>query len=149
MLAGATFEPRWPAGVSLKTLAEPKAEQIARDAHGLIAEAFEDMPRDFESWWTWLSGDDDFDPELVLVAYGADGRPLGVAQCWSSGYLKDLAVAPEARGQGLGAALMLHVFAVFQARGVSHVDLKTNLIANAAAARLYQRLGMVQVDWAG
>jgi len=149
VLAGATFEPRWPAGVSLKTLAEPKAEQIARDAHGLIAEAFEDMPRDFESWWTWLSGDDDFDPELVLVAYGADGRPLGVAQCWSSGYLKDLAVAPEARGQGLGAALMLHVFAVFQARGVSHVDLKTNLIANAAAARLYQRLGMVQVDWAG
>ncbi|MGE3363984.1 MAG: GNAT family N-acetyltransferase [Rhizobiaceae bacterium] len=149
MLAGAVFEPRWPAGISLKTLADPDAGQTARDAHQLIAEAFDDMPRDFESWWAWLSGDEDFDPELVFVAYGPDGRPLGVAQCWSSGYLKDLAVALGARGQGIGEALVLHVFAVFQTRGVSHVDLKTNLIANAAAARLYQRLGMAEVDWAG
>lgn len=149
MLAGAVFEPRWPSGISLKTLSGDDAERVARDAHRLIAEAFDDMPRDFESWWAWLSGDDDFDPELVFVAYGPDSRPLGVAQCWRSGYLKDLAVTPQARGQGLGEALVLQVFATFQARGVLHVDLKTNLIANAAAARLYLRLGMAPVDWVG
>jgi len=149
MLAGAAFEPRWSAGVSPKTLAAVDAEQVARDAHRLIAEAFDDTPRDFESWWAWLSGDEDFDPSLVFVAYAADGRPLGVAQCWRSGYLKDLAVSPDARGQGIGEALVLHVFASFQARGVSHVDLKTNLVDNAAAARLYRRLGMAPVDWAG
>jgi ribosomal protein S18 acetylase RimI-like enzyme len=149
VLAGAVFEPHWPSGISLKTLSGDDAERVARDAHRLIAEAFDDMPRNFESWWAWLSGDDDFDPEVVFVAYGPDSRPLGVAQCWRGGYLKDLAVTPQARGQGLGEALVLQVFATFQARGVPHVDLKTNLIANAAAARLYQRLGMAPVDWVG
>ena len=44
---------------------------------------------------------------------------------------------------------MTQIFATFKGRGVPHVDLKTNLVINAAAARLYQRLGMVEVDWAG
>ena len=100
MLAGATFAPHWPTGISLKTLADANADQVARDAHGLIAEAFGDMPQDFEAWWQWLGGDDDYDPALVFVAYDGPGRPMGVAQCWASGYLKDLAVAPAARGQG-------------------------------------------------
>ena len=44
---------------------------------------------------------------------------------------------------------MWHVFAVFQARGATHVDLKTDLVVNADAARLYRRLDMVEVDWEG
>lgn len=149
MLAGSVFEPGCPAGISLKTLVETDAAQVARDAHRLIAEAFDDIPRDFAAWWAWLSNDDDYDPALVFVAYDVSGEALGVAQCWASGYLKDLVVAPAARGQGLGEALVLHVFATFQARGATHVDLKTNLVDNAAAARLYRRLGMIEVDWAG
>jgi len=149
VLGGAIFKPRWPAGVSVKSLSDDDQGEIARDAHRLIADAFDDTPRDFEAWWSWLSGDDEFDPALVFVAYGRDGRPLGVAQCWASGYLKDLAVVPQAQGQGLGEALVLQVFATFNERGVAHVDLKTNLVANAAAARLYRRLGMVEVDWGG
>lgn len=143
------FEPHWPAGVWLKTLAGVEGNQVARDAHRLIAEAFDDAPRDFENWQAWLSGDEEYDPALVFVAYGGDDLPLGVAQCWASGYLKDLVVTPAARGQGIGEALALTVFAAFQARQAPHVDLKTNLIANAAAARLYRRLGMVEVDWGG
>jgi ribosomal protein S18 acetylase RimI-like enzyme len=148
-LADARFEPRWPVGVAIRTLSDIGAEQVARDAHRLIAAAFDDVPRDFESWWNWLIGDEEYDPAMVFVAYDRDGQALGVAQCWAGGYLKDLAVAPAARGQGLGEALVTHVFASFQARGVAHVDLKTNRVVNAAAARLYQRLGMVEVGWAG
>lgn len=44
---------------------------------------------------------------------------------------------------------MWHAFAVFRERGAPHVDLKTNTVKNAAAVRLYQRLGMSSVAWEG
>ncbi|TIU97944.1 MAG: GNAT family N-acetyltransferase, partial [Mesorhizobium sp.] len=31
----------------------------------------------------------------------------------------------------------------------AHVDLKTSTVENAAAVRLYERLGMFEVDWEG
>ena len=42
---------------------------------------------------------------------------------------------------------MWHAFATFRARGADYVDLKTNTEENAAAVRLYDRLGMFEVDW--
>ncbi|MBZ9962379.1 GNAT family N-acetyltransferase [Mesorhizobium sp. BR1-1-2] len=69
--------------------------------------------------------------------------------CWTSAFVRDLAVHPQARGRGIGEALMWHAFAVFRERGAPHVDLKTNTVKNAAAVRLYQRLGMSSVAWEG
>ena len=40
-------------------------------------------------------------------------------------------------------------FGAFRDRGAAHVDLKTNTVENAAAYRLYRRLGMIEVDWGG
>ncbi|TIL70217.1 MAG: GNAT family N-acetyltransferase, partial [Mesorhizobium sp.] len=71
------------------------------------------------------------------------------ALCWTRAFVKDLAVHPEARGRGIAEALMWHVFTTFHARGAAHVDLKTNTVEKAAAVRLYERLGMFEVDWAG
>lgn len=44
---------------------------------------------------------------------------------------------------------MWQAFNAFRDRGAAHVDLKTNTVENAAALRLYERLGMVPVAWEG
>lgn len=138
-------EPRWPEGFVLR----PFVAESAVALHGLFVEAFDDQDAHFDGWWQRLSGDEEFDPTLVFMAWGEDDKLAAAAQCWTSGYVKDLATTASARGKGLGEALMLTAFRAFKARGVRLVDLKTSTIKNAAAVRLYRRLGMVEVDWAG
>ncbi|WP_109575415.1 GNAT family N-acetyltransferase [Aminobacter sp. AP02] len=118
--------------------------------HTLLALVFDDgTDGPFEQWWPRISGDAEFDPALCFLVLDGGGRLAGAALCWSGGFVKDLAVHADFRGLGIAEALMWHVFATFAARGAPHVDLKTNLVGNAAAVRLYRRLGMVEVDWAG
>lgn len=146
MLDGALQAPVWPAGFSLRTF-EPAD---APDVHALLGRVFDDgADGPFEEWWARISGDAEFDPTLFFLVEDEHGRLAAVAWAWTSAFLRDLAVDPGARRLGLGEALMLHVFAVFQARGAAHVDLKTDLVINADAARLYRRLAMVEVDWEG
>ena len=79
-----------------------------------------------------------------------DGRPLGFAAFAVihpgrrlSGliFLKDLFVVPEARGLGLGEALMRFLARFARDNGIGRIDL-TAEPHNAGAMRLYERLGM-------
>ena len=63
-------------------------------------------------------------------------RPEGVV------YLQDLFVAPEARGQGAGRALIEAVYAAADAAGRPHVYWMTQEF-NATARELYDRIGVV------
>lgn len=144
-LGSALRAPNWPEGFSLRTLDPSDAPAL----HALWREAFDDFDRPLDEWWAWLSGDAEFDPSLCFLVHAADGRLAGAAQCWTSTFVKDLAVAPTFRSRGIAEALLWQVFSLFKARGAAHVDLKTNRIANAAAYRLYRRVGMVEVDWEG
>lgn len=56
-------------------------------------------------------------------------------------YIDDLVTIPEWRGQGLGHALLQHIFALAHAQGLARVVLDTRL-DNLAAQRFYQRAGM-------
>jgi ribosomal protein S18 acetylase RimI-like enzyme len=146
MLDGALQAPVWPAGFSLRTF-EPAD---APDVHALLTRVFDDgADGPFEEWWARICGDAEFDPRLFFLVDDEHGRLAAVAWAWTSAFVRDVAVDPGARRRGLAEALMRHVFAVFQARGAPPVDLKTDLVANADAARLYRRLGMVEVDWEG
>lgn len=138
-------KPRLPEGFVLRTF----APSDARALHALLVDVFDDQEPDFGHWWQWLSGDPEYDPALVFMAWDACGNLAGAAQCWTSGFVKDLATAKVARGKGIGEALMQTVFATFRQRGLNHVDLKTSTIHNATAVRLYGRLGMLVVDWNG
>ena len=80
----------------------------------------------------------------MFVAVGAAGDPVGLAQCWTSGFIKDLAVVPPWRGRGIGDALLAEVFLEFRNRGLPHVDLKVGA-ANAPALSVYRRAGMIEV----
>ena len=60
-------------------------------------------------------------------------------------YLEDLFVIPEARGRGVGRALLLHVKAVAIARGCGRMEWSV-LGWNEPAIGFYQKLGAVMMD---
>ena len=138
--------PVWPAGFACRTLAPGDAAAVhallkAANLHG------PDLP-DPEGWWTALTGDSEFEAALCFVALDAELRIVGVAQCWTSAFLKDLAVHPDFRRLGIGGCLLRQVFGAFRARGASNIDLKVDA-GNAPAIRLYERVGMYRVPLAG
>ena len=89
------------------------------------------------------------DPANPLTARLAcfDGRPQGFAihqhhpSTWvlgDDGYLEDLYVAPEARGRGLGRALIEDLIAISRANGWHRLYWLTE-IDNTKARRLYDQ----------
>jgi len=139
--------PVWPAGFVPRTLS---STADAASLHALLSEVFpERRDEPFDAWWQKLSADAEFDPALCFLVFDAEGRLAAAAQCWTSAYLKDLAVRLDARRLGLGEALLWQVFGAFRARGAAHVDLKTHTLENRDAVRLYERLGMRRVPLAG
>ncbi|MBZ9757381.1 GNAT family N-acetyltransferase [Mesorhizobium sp. ESP6-5] len=138
--------PHWPDGFVMRSFERGDALAL----HALLGEVFDDgTDGPFDEWWPRISEDPAFDPALCFLVIDAKGRLAAAALCWSSAFVKDLAVHPEARGKGVGEALMWHAFAIFRDRGAAHVDLKTNTLENPAAVRLYERLGMRPVAWEG
>ena len=74
-------------------------------------------------------------------------RPVGVALIARRGWtsrLAAMAVIPEARGQGVGAACVLHLLAEARARGERAMTLEV-IEQNARAADLYGRCGFRMV----
>ncbi|TPK89317.1 GNAT family N-acetyltransferase [Mesorhizobium sp. B2-4-12] len=138
--------PHWPDGFVMRCLRHGDAPAL----HALLGDVFENRADEpFDDWWPRISGDLEFDPDLCFLVIDAKGRLAAAALCWMSAFIKDLAVHPQARGKGIGEALMWQAFAAFRDRGAAHVDLKTNTVENAAAVRLYERVGMFEVDWEG
>lgn len=146
-LRGAIAHPRPPAGMSLATL-PPKPEiGLVKAVHSVLEAGFWEGgggAPNFRRWWKALRKDREFDPALVFLAMDAQGV-AGMAQCWTSAFVKDLAVHPRARGRGIGRTLMLAAFHAFAMRGATHVDLKVRE-ENAVALALYHSLGMTVVS---
>ncbi|TAN07115.1 MAG: GNAT family N-acetyltransferase [Rhodanobacteraceae bacterium] len=93
---------------------------------------------------TWIRFFDSYEPVHALVAERA-GKLLGLAHylyhrsttmLGPNCYLQDLFTAPEARGQGVGRALIEGVYAKAREAGVSRVYWQTQE-TNATAMRLY------------
>lgn len=143
-LEGSQPAPHWPPGIMLRPF-EP--ELHAAQVHALFACAYADGPDSvlpLDAWWQELRRDEEYDPALVFLAADAMGRPVGAAQCWTSGFVKDIAVDAAHRGQGIGRALMLSIFAEFHNRGAPTVALKVRSDNPTGAERLYRSLGMIE-----
>nr|WP_301295096.1 N-acetyltransferase [Pseudomonas marginalis] len=134
--------PQWPAGTQL----DHYRDECAPAIHAVLCMTQAQgggRVANLQTWRQQFVTDAEFDPTLCLVASNAEGI-LGVAQCWTSAFIKNLAVHPCAQGQGLGRALLLHAFQVFKQRGEPYVDLKV-LESNQRARQLYESAGMVFV----
>lgn len=145
-LLGATPTPLWPPGAKLERFAP---EQHSKPAHALLVEAYRGgggQVASYEDWWAALRSDPEYDPAVFFLAVDGGNHVVGLAQCWISAYLKDLAVAKSWQCRGIGQALVLHAFAVFRARGAIHLDLKVEDDNPSGAGRLYQQLGMRPVS---
>lgn len=139
LLSTSDTPPFWPPGI------RPAAFDAVdpRLLHDLLIVAFPGLVAPFDDWYGNLTHDSEFDASLCVPALAADGSVAGFVQCWTPNFVKDLAVAPAYRGQGVGAALMQHAFALFTARGAQYVDLKVGSDGQPAR-RLYARLGMIE-----
>jgi GNAT superfamily N-acetyltransferase len=89
----------------------------------------------------------------AVIADDATG-PLGFAlffhnfSTWAGRrgiYLEDLYVTPEARGRGVGGALLRHIAALAVARGCARFEWSV-LDWNADAIAFYRRMGAVGMD---
>ena len=75
-----------------------------------------------------LDGVDDFYPAGYVVAAGPDGAVVGVAGLETygrEGFLRSVAVTPDVRGRGVGAALVQNRLAAARAAGLTGVHLLT------------------------
>jgi putative acetyltransferase len=86
------------------------------------------------------------DPAVSFYSYRRSGQVLAVGALKQldeqHGELKSMHTAQEARGQGIGRAMLDHLIAVARARGLRRLSLETGSMAAFAPARsLYARAG--------
>lgn len=136
--------PIWPDGVRLAAFDVSDAKAIHTLLRHAYASGFGSVAPDWLDWWEALRADSEFDPALCFVAKAGD-EVVGFCLCWTSSFVKDLVVAPEWQGRGLGAALLATAMAALRERGAGEVGLKV-VMGNRAARRLYERKGFKGVD---
>ncbi len=99
-----------------------------------------------ETWRRLLNREDNM---MALIAIDGSGNAIGIAalvfhrSTWAANwycYLEDLFVAPQARGLGVGRALIEAVYAEADRRGADRTYWATQ-DDNATARELYDRVG--------
>ena len=86
------------------------------------------------------------DPSVTFFSYRVSGTLLGVGALKElderHGEVKSMHTAQEARGRGIGRALLAHLLAVARERGYLRISLETGTMPAFAAARaLYASAG--------
>jgi len=137
--------PVFPSGVVLRAFTPARHAVKAR---ALLNESYASGGGDvqaFEDWWPALQADAEYDQELCFIVEDERTNLLvAFAQCWTSAFVKDIAVAPSYRKQGVARGLLKAITICFAARGYEHLDLKV-MADNAPAIELYRSLGFMMV----
>ena len=137
--------PVWPDRAHLSAFSEERAAEI----HALLELAYAKgggALAPYQEWWPSVSTDSEYSPNLCFPVCDNAGAIIAVAQCWTSAFVKDFAVHPGWRRRGIGRALLLHVFRVFQQRGAIRVGLKVQQDNPSGAVRFYESLGMIRIS---
>ena len=100
-------------------------------------EAWPDLSRTIKDGAALLADDGERAVGFVFCVLGDRGR--------KTAHITDFYVRPEARGRGIGRALLSALIDPARANGLDHVSLEV-LVRNADARRLYERLGFAAVD---
>lgn len=136
--------PELPEGFSLHAF----TENDRRELYDLIVTAFDWGSAPFftyEEWQKSVLRGGRFDPRYFILLRRED-RLVGAGLCYDEGvrgWIKELAVSKELRGQGLGVTLLRHIFHVFSTKGASTVALGV-VSNNPNAVAFYERAGMTR-----
>jgi GNAT superfamily N-acetyltransferase len=136
---GAAPAPRWPDGVELIGW----SAATARRFHDVFESAFRDRPgfpgTPADEWIAENEEDDEFRPEWSILAVVPGIGDAGFVTS-SVGWVAQVGVRPQARGRGIGAALICESLRRMAADGATEAWLDVN-VNNPGAAALYRRLG--------
>ena len=146
---GEVFEVLPPKGVEIRQL-DVSSEQELERWHSLHQSAFSKhfgfAPRDFVKWRELVARESSFDKAGVWLAE-LDGVPVGFYECndeyadESRGFISLLGVIPEARGRGVGEALLRHSITYCAKKGFDSVELNVDTGNESGALRLYEKVG--------
>jgi len=137
--------PQWPEGIAARTFAASRDERAADLA---IQESFSDhfgyVLEPHDEWVERRTNQSGFDPALWTLAW--DGSEVAAAILAyapeGEGWVRELGVRPAWRGRGIGRALLLHAFALYARRGITHIALGVDLANETGATHLYESVGM-------
>ncbi len=137
------YVPEWPAGARIVAFDE---DRHPPSCHALLEGAYAqgqgEVPS-YDAWWQGLRSDSEYAAGRVFVAVDDAGEVIAVAQCWTSAFLKDFAIAAAWRRRGLGTAMLDHVFEAFRRDGFETLRLKVRA-DNHPAIAFYRAMGMVR-----
>ncbi len=118
------------------------------DVDGYVEHLRDAARRDREAE-VWVATPDDSDEIIGTVTICPEGSPWREISRPGEGELRMLAVAPRARGRGVGAALVNLVLERFRRDGARTIVIST-LPLMTSAHRIYEAVGFVRVpelDW--
>jgi ribosomal protein S18 acetylase RimI-like enzyme len=137
------------------TLADPSGVGIVAEHHGIICGFVSGtfQPVDFYSrllrkrWWRFaIAALFPFikKPSIIFRLLRAFSKPGEAMNKLGCGTLMSLAVMPDAKGQGLGEALVCAFLKESSLRGLKCVDLTTDRDNNEQVNIFYQKMGFVR-----
>ena len=125
--------------------------ELLRELWGEFEAELDHPPHLRETWdEAWADLSQTVRDGVALIAE-QDGAAVGFVFCVlgergrNTAHVTDIYVRPEARGQGIGKALLAELVEPARKAGLEHVSLEV-LLQNADARRLYDRLGFAPVD---
>jgi mycothiol synthase len=142
--------PLLPAGIRVRRFAAGDEDELYDAWSAAFASETGDVPESRAAWWrerrdALAAG---FDPGLWLVAVLSEeiagfaiGKEIGDGG-GRAGYISDVGVRREYRGQGLGTALLHLSFRAMRARGFERVALDVDAENTTSALRLYRNVGL-------
>lgn len=134
--------PQWPAELTLSSYREDDESELFQ----LIQTTFDwegHKPLTIEHWRNLIFRGGRYDPEFFVLVR-SNGKLVGAALCYADevgGWIRQLAVAKDYQGKGLGSRLLRHMFSVFYKMGLPGVGLGVASL-NSKAWQFYERVGM-------
>jgi ribosomal protein S18 acetylase RimI-like enzyme len=129
----------WPSNTALAAWSGDTALRF----HAVYRASFRDRPgfpdEPATEWIAEYDEDDDFRPSWSLLVTTPDLGDVGFVTA-ALGWIVQVGVVPQARGRGMGTALMRESLSRMSADGATEAWLNVN-VNNPAAADLYRKLG--------
>ena len=134
-----------PSGVRIRAYVPGDDDRLAWELlEASFADHFGQDPATFEAFRHDMLESDTWDPGLAAIAELED-EPVGIVTGFAveeTGWIGDLGVLAQARGHGIGRALLEHEFALLAASGFERLQLNVDSQNETGAPGLYSAAGM-------